>query len=110
MNEIDEIELDTKTRAIALKKLPTILDEPEMSEFDSAFLCGLLRREQPHKILEIGVAGGATTAFILDCLDEMSLGGGTNVFVRLHGAVVPHGGVYDRLHGGWRAETHVRIA
>lgn len=31
---------------------------PEMSEFDSAFLCGMLREFKPHKIMEVGIAGG----------------------------------------------------
>ena len=32
--------------------------KPEMSEFDSAFLCGMLRKFKPHKIMEDGIAGG----------------------------------------------------
>lgn len=31
--------------------------EPEMSAFDSAFLCGLVKHNEPHKIAEVGVAG-----------------------------------------------------
>lgn len=41
----------------------------EMSEFESAFLCGLLRERRPRKVLEVGVAGGGTTAIMLQCLD-----------------------------------------
>lgn len=40
----------------------------EMSSFQTAFLCGMLREKKPHKILEIGVSGGGTTAVILNCL------------------------------------------
>lgn len=44
----------------------------EMTKFESAFLCGLLKKRRPHKILEVGVAGGGTTAIILQCLDMIS--------------------------------------
>lgn len=40
----------------------------EMSSFQIAFLCGMLREKKPCKILEIGVAGGGTTAVILKCM------------------------------------------
>ena len=42
-----------------------------MNEFESAFLCGLLNKFRPKKILELGVAGGATTAIILRCLEKI---------------------------------------
>lgn len=42
----------------------------EMSEYDHAFLCGLLRKIKPRKILEIGVAEGGTTALILNVLNS----------------------------------------
>ena len=45
--------------------------EPEMSEAESAFLCGLLRQYQPHKIMEVGLAAGGTSAIILQCLQMM---------------------------------------
>lgn len=41
-----------------------------MSEFESAFLCGLLDKFRPSKILEVGVAAGVTTAIILQCLED----------------------------------------
>lgn len=40
----------------------------EMTSFQLAFLCGLLREKNPKKILEIGVAGGGSTAVVLTCL------------------------------------------
>ena len=43
----------------------------EMSEFESAFLCGLLKKFKPEKILEVGVAAGGTTAIILKCLEKI---------------------------------------
>ena len=51
--------LDFESRKIAVKKMPeTKYAEPEMSEFESAFLCGCLRKFKPKKILELGIAGG----------------------------------------------------
>ena len=41
-----------------------------MSEFESAFLCGLLKKFKPKKILEVGVAAGGTTAIILNALEK----------------------------------------
>ena len=40
----------------------------EMSYWQSSFLCGLIKKERPQKILEIGVSAGGTTAIILNCL------------------------------------------
>lgn len=47
--------------------------EPEMTEFESAFVCGLIKENRPKKILEIGVAGGGTTAIVMQCLNELNL-------------------------------------
>lgn len=44
----------------------------EMSSFQKAFLCGMLKNKRPQKILELGVAGGGTTATILTCLKAFS--------------------------------------
>lgn len=63
-----ELELYLEPRIEALKKIPNIPNEPEMSEFDSSFLCGLIRKRLPKKIVEVGVAAGGTTAIILQCL------------------------------------------
>lgn len=40
----------------------------EMSDLQSGFLCGLLKKVSPEKVLEVGVAGGGTTAVIMSCL------------------------------------------
>lgn len=40
----------------------------EMSLFQKAFLCGMIKEYKPKKIVEIGIAGGGTTATILTCL------------------------------------------
>lgn len=45
----------------------------EMTSFQQAFLCGLIRDKQPKKILEIGVSAGGTTSVILNCLDMLCL-------------------------------------
>lgn len=45
----------------------------EMSEEQSAFLCGLLKKYRPNKIVEIGVAAGGTTAVMLNCIDLLGL-------------------------------------
>ena len=41
----------------------------EMSEFESAFLAGLLKRERPHHILEVGVSAGGTSTLILEAIN-----------------------------------------
>lgn len=60
-------------RLEALGKVSFPVDEPEMSEFESVFLCGLIREMKPKKIVEIGVAAGGTTAIILECLSQLDL-------------------------------------
>lgn len=40
----------------------------EMSSYDHAFICGLIKQNRPKKLLEIGVAEGGTTAVIVNCL------------------------------------------
>lgn len=40
----------------------------EMSEFEQAFLCGMIKNAHPKKVVEIGVSAGGTTAVILNCL------------------------------------------
>lgn len=61
------IELYEEPRNEILHKL-NILEKPEMSEFDSAFLCGMLKEFKPSKIMEVGIAGGGTTAIIMQCM------------------------------------------
>lgn len=59
-------------RKEALSKIVTkIENEPEMTEYESAFLCGLIREKAPKRILEIGIAGGGTSAIILQCIDSL---------------------------------------
>ena len=39
-----------------------------MSINDLSFLCGLIKKFKPKKIVEIGVAAGVSTTVILECL------------------------------------------
>lgn len=45
--------------------------EPEMTPFESAYLCGIIKKYKPQKIVEIGVAAGATTAVIMQCIKDI---------------------------------------
>lgn len=73
MIHLNEIELYFEPRNKILPLLPTIEGEPEMSPFDSAFLCGLIRKFKPDKIVEVGIAGGGSTAIILSCVQMLKL-------------------------------------
>lgn len=50
----------------------------EMSNYDHAFLCGMIREKNPKKILEIGIAEGGTTAVIINTLSL--LGGKREIY------------------------------
>lgn len=74
MIKLNEIPLDYEPRKKILPKLkdnPQGFRDPEMSESESAFLCGLLETYRPKKILEVGVASGATTSIILQVLEDI---------------------------------------
>lgn len=73
MYKLNEVVPDYETRGKILSQIPSYPHEPGMSNFDSAFLCGLLKMAKPKKIVEIGVAGGATTAIILQCLEDIAM-------------------------------------
>ena len=66
---IDEIIEDYSLRKETVSQVAHI-EDIEMSEHDSAFLCGLIKKFAPKKILEVGVAAGGTTAIILKCLEQ----------------------------------------
>ncbi len=51
MIKFNEIALDFDTRRKLQSKFPPNFWECEMSDFDSAFLCGLLRKFKPKKLL-----------------------------------------------------------
>lgn len=44
----------------------------EMTETQLAFLCGLIRKRKPKKIVEVGVAHGGTTCAVLSCLSLLN--------------------------------------
>lgn len=73
MLKLNKINLDFEPRKKIFANPPTPPppNEPEMSEFESAFLCGLIEKYEPKKILEVGVAAGGTTAIILNCLENI---------------------------------------
>ena len=76
MIKLNAIPLDYEPRNKILPKLPEWVDsdgnrEPEMSEFESAFLCGVLKQFRPKKVLEVGVAAGGSTAIILQALEDL---------------------------------------
>lgn len=48
-------------------------DSSEMSSWQLAFLCGLIKEHRPEKILEIGVAAGGTTSVILNCISLLDI-------------------------------------
>ena len=71
MNILNEIEMDyapsKKIRSLLPKDIPLVY----MSEGQSAFLCGLLKRKQPKKVVEVGIFAGGTSSIIMECLEEM---------------------------------------
>lgn len=65
--------VDLYEAPLAIKdKLPSSCG-PEMQPEESAFVCGLIRKYRPKKILEVGVAAGGTTAIILNCLSLLDI-------------------------------------
>ena len=67
----DEIELDYGIREDILKKITHVPGEPEMKESESAFLCGLINKYNPKVVTEVGIASGATSAIMLNCLSKL---------------------------------------
>ncbi len=75
MIKINKIHLEFESRNKVIPNLSSVslshYSPVEMSEFESAFLCGLIRKYEPKKILEVGVAAGGSTAIILQCLEDI---------------------------------------
>ncbi len=69
-NEVTPYE---EPRKKILPRITQVDGEPEMSAGESAFLCGLIRDRKPSVFMEVGIAGGATTAIILQCLSDLGL-------------------------------------
>jgi predicted O-methyltransferase YrrM len=68
----ENVELVSEHRANVLRKIDNVPGEPEMTDFESSFLAGLIKKFKPKKVVEIGVAAGGTTAIILDSLETYS--------------------------------------
>jgi predicted O-methyltransferase YrrM len=68
----ENVELVSEHRANVLRKIDSVPGEPEMTNFESSFLAGLIKKFKPKKVVEIGVAAGGTTAIILDSLETYS--------------------------------------
>lgn len=68
---VNDISVDTGPRMRIAQSIPEVSEDIEMYENDSAFVCGLLERFKPGKILEVGVSDGGTTAVILQCMKEL---------------------------------------
>lgn len=64
----EKVKLFFQPRAEIIPKLKCPSGEPEMSNFESAFLCGLLQEFRPRKILEVGLAAGGTSAIVMQCM------------------------------------------
>jgi cephalosporin hydroxylase len=45
----------------------------EMTRYELAFLCGVIKEKNPKKIVEVGVAHGGTTCVIMECLRILNL-------------------------------------
>ena len=74
MIKINNVIPDYESQKKILTKLRSAMESyrgPEMSESESAFLCGFLKSYKPKKILEVGVANGGTTAIILQTLEDI---------------------------------------
>lgn len=54
-------------------KMPEYKQYCEMSDFEQAFLCGMLKSVRPKKIVEIGIAAGGTTSVILNCVSMLGI-------------------------------------
>ncbi len=68
MLHINAVELYKEPRERIKNIFSKLPGEPEMTEDESAFLCGLLKKFRPKKIVEVGIAGGGTSAIILSCM------------------------------------------
>lgn len=71
MIKLNAIPLDYEPRQKILPKLPICVRGPEMTESESAFLCGLLKKRRPKKFFEVGISGGGTTSIILQALEDI---------------------------------------
>ena len=73
MYSIDVIQRDYAPRRRIAAHLPELPALIKMNEADSAFICGLLERFRPRKIVEVGIGHGGTTAVMMQCLHDLHL-------------------------------------
>lgn len=78
--ESREIELYYEPRQQCHSECEWPVGEPEMTVFESAFLCGMIKQKKPHKIVEVGIAAGGTTAIILKCIELLGLADDCEVY------------------------------
>ena len=45
----------------------------EMSKWQLAFLCGLIKENKPKKIVEVGTSAGGTAAVLMNCVHMLGL-------------------------------------
>lgn len=73
MIHLNEITWDFEPRRKIMLKLAAhggnLEDLILMTEIESAFLCGALKKFRPKKILEVGVAAGGTTSIVMQALE-----------------------------------------
>lgn len=63
-----EVEKFEKPIEILTNESMEIRNKSRMSDNDLAFLCGLIKKYKPKKLMEVGVANGGTTTVIANCL------------------------------------------
>lgn len=68
---MENIELYKKP--LEIKNNLPFFGNAEMTEWQSGFLCGLIKKYSPKKIVEVGVAAGGTTTIILNCIAILGL-------------------------------------
>lgn len=49
------------------------INASELSEAEHGFICGLIKKYKPKKIVELGVSGGGTSVLVLNCLQKLGL-------------------------------------
>ena len=70
MYYIDQVNENYEPRKEVESKMGFISSESEMSRSESAFICGLIRKRKPKKVLELGVAAGASSSIMYQCLKD----------------------------------------
>ena len=75
MIKLNAVSLDYEPRHKIMLKLSKLGSNLEllvlMNEIESAFLCGMIKKFHPKKLLEVGVAAGGSTSIILQTLEDL---------------------------------------